>query len=46
MLDEMDVKILRILQEDRRWVWVRGNHDPAIAAALWARTEGCLRGRA
>lgn len=31
---DADVQVLRILQEDRRWVWVRGNHDPAIAAAL------------
>jgi uncharacterized protein len=26
--DDMDV--LRIMQDDRRWIWVTGNHDPAI----------------
>lgn len=25
-----DLDILRILQEDRRWIWVTGNHDPAV----------------
>jgi DNA ligase-associated metallophosphoesterase len=29
-----DIAILRILQEDRRWVWIRGNHDPELAAVL------------
>lgn len=29
-----DRQILAILQEDRRWTWVTGNHDPAIGAAL------------
>lgn len=31
---EQDVAILRILQEDRRWIWVRGNHDPEVASLL------------
>lgn len=31
---EQDVAILRILQEDRRWIWVRGNHDPDVAGVL------------
>jgi uncharacterized protein len=26
-----DLDILRIMQEDRRWIWVTGNHDPAVA---------------
>jgi DNA ligase-associated metallophosphoesterase len=25
-----DLEILSILQEDRRWLWVRGNHDSSI----------------
>lgn len=25
-----DLQILKIIQEDRRWVWVTGNHDPVI----------------
>lgn len=29
-----DLNILSILQEDRRWIWVTGNHDPAIAPIL------------
>lgn len=33
-------KILRMLQEDREWVWINGNHDPVIAADLGGtRTE-------
>lgn len=31
---EQDITILRILQEDRRWIWVRGNHDPEVASIL------------
>jgi uncharacterized protein len=26
--------ILKMLQEDRSWIWITGNHDPAIAPAL------------
>lgn len=29
-----DRDALAILQEGRRWIWVRGNHDPVIAAEL------------
>src|SRR5690606_41964264 len=25
-----DLQILKIIQEDRRWIWVTGNHDPVI----------------
>ena len=25
-----DLQILEIIQEDRRWIWVTGNHDPVI----------------
>lgn len=35
-----NAKILRILQEDREWIWITGNHDPVIAADLGGeRTE-------
>ena len=29
-----DLDILRIMQEDRRWIWVTGNHDPAVDGAF------------
>lgn len=29
-MSEEDRKILAIMQEDRRWIWVMGNHDPGI----------------
>ena len=29
-----DLQSLRILQEDREWIWVTGNHDPVIASRL------------
>jgi DNA ligase-associated metallophosphoesterase len=29
-----DLAILRILQEDRRWIWVRGNHDAQLSEML------------
>ncbi|MGE0626413.1 MAG: ligase-associated DNA damage response endonuclease PdeM [Hyphomicrobiaceae bacterium] len=32
-----DFDILHILQEDRDWIWLNGNHDPEIAAAMGGR---------
>jgi len=29
-----DLDILRIVQDDREWIWVTGNHDPEIDALL------------
>jgi len=29
-----DLQILKIIQEDRRWIWVTGNHDPVISEAF------------
>ncbi len=29
-----DMQILKIIQEDRRWIWVTGNHDPVIPEAF------------
>lgn len=32
-----DLEALRILQEDRLWIWLNGNHDPVISDALGGR---------
>jgi len=37
-----DLEILRILQEDREWIWLTGNHDPDIAPRLGGRACGEL----
>jgi DNA ligase-associated metallophosphoesterase len=29
-----DLALLRIIQQDRRWIWVAGNHDPVISGAF------------
>ena len=29
-----DLETLRILQEDREWIWITGNHDPRISTVL------------
>lgn len=31
LMDDDDRKILTVLQAERNWIWVSGNHDPAIA---------------
>ncbi|MEM7777168.1 MAG: ligase-associated DNA damage response endonuclease PdeM [Pseudomonadota bacterium] len=31
-IGDEDLKVLRILQENRRWIWVTGNHDPNVDA--------------
>lgn len=31
---EEDLETLRIIQEDREWIWVTGNHDPVISPRL------------
>ena len=33
-IDAADMQTLRILQEDREWIWITGNHDPVIASIL------------
>jgi DNA ligase-associated metallophosphoesterase len=33
-ITEDDLNILHMLQEDRSWIWVTGNHDPEIAPLL------------
>lgn len=40
-MDPMDREVLAILQEDREWVWVTGNHDPAIPATLGGVARDC-----
>lgn len=37
-----DLQILRIMQEDREWIWLTGNHDPQIAPSLGGRALGEL----
>lgn len=37
-----DIEILRILQEEREWIWLTGNHDPDIAPQLGGRACGEL----
>jgi uncharacterized protein len=36
-MDRGDLEILRMLQEDRDWVWITGNHDPELPGALGGR---------
>jgi hypothetical protein len=33
-LSPEDLEILKIIQEDREWIWVTGNHDPEIPGRL------------
>jgi uncharacterized protein len=33
-ISDDDLRVLKMLQEERKWLWVTGNHDPAIAARL------------
>ena len=33
-IEDDDVRIIAMLQEGRRWIWVTGNHDPHIAPSL------------
>jgi uncharacterized protein len=35
-----DLEILQILQEDREWIWVTGNHDPNISERLGGTVVG------
>jgi DNA ligase-associated metallophosphoesterase len=41
-ISSRDRAALEILQEDRRWIWVTGNHDPEIAASLGGDVVGDL----
>ncbi len=33
-MDETDLESLHMLQDDRDWIWITGNHDPKIDRAL------------
>lgn len=33
-MNEADLEILAIMQEDREWLWISGNHDPMIDKRL------------
>jgi DNA ligase-associated metallophosphoesterase len=37
-----DLQILKIIQEDRRWIWVTGNHDPVIPDTFGGETADKL----
>jgi len=39
---EEDLQILHIMQEDREWVWLNGNHDPVIDPAFGGHSCGDL----
>jgi DNA ligase-associated metallophosphoesterase len=36
-ISEKDLNALHILQEDRLWIWITGNHDPHISQRLGGR---------
>ena len=36
-IDATNLKMLSILQEDREWTWITGNHDPEIAPVFGGR---------
>lgn len=38
-IDPADLETLAIMQEDRSWIWVTGNHDPEISAILGGEVE-------
>jgi len=42
-MSEEDRETLRIIQEDREWVWVTGNHDPVVPAQLGGHVRSELR---
>lgn len=37
-----DLRSLHLLQKGRDWLWVTGNHDPAISRAMGGETADCL----
>ncbi|KAB2920534.1 MAG: ligase-associated DNA damage response endonuclease PdeM [Hyphomicrobiaceae bacterium] len=42
-LSEDDIEILRMMQEDREWIWITGNHDPEIGERIGGRVCAELR---
>lgn len=41
-MDARDLETLRMLQEDREWIWVTGNHDPVIGQRLGGHVVGSI----
>jgi DNA ligase-associated metallophosphoesterase len=41
-VDATSLEMLSILQEDRQWTWITGNHDPAIAPKFGGRVADHL----
>ena len=37
-----DLEVLHIMQEDREWLWLAGNHDPDVGSRLGGRMCGAL----
>ncbi|MEL6372839.1 MAG: ligase-associated DNA damage response endonuclease PdeM [Pseudomonadota bacterium] len=42
-IDAQDLEILHIMQDDRRWTWITGNHDPEIPAILGGEVRAQVR---
>ena len=42
-IGEEDLEILHLMQEDRDWLWITGNHDPVIDARLGGQVASELR---
>jgi hypothetical protein len=42
-MSEDNLEILRMMQEDREWIWLTGNHDRDIPACLGGRAAAELR---
>ncbi len=42
-MNEEDLETLKIIQEDREWIWVTGNHDPVIPDRLGGHARSELR---
>ncbi len=38
-----DLDILRIIQDEREWIWITGNHDPVIAPKLGGQCAAEIR---
>lgn len=41
-IDATNLEMLSILQEDRQWVWITGNHDPVVASKFGGRVTDQL----
>lgn len=41
-IGEEEMEMLRVLQEDRDWIWVNGNHDPEISERFGGHVTGAI----